>query len=148
MPLRVYCATHFTHLAVSRHGAISASVLVSKLPDTLSLDYHSRREYHVIEDNISRAIGTYLCLSLRFVPRSHFILHFAFCILHFALAQPCLSLRFVPRSHFILHSAFCILHFAFCILHWQIPAFHFHFSTVFNRTDFRPRILSGGFIHF
>ena len=69
MPLRVYCATHFTHLAVSRHGAIRASVLVSKLPDTLSLDYHSRREYHVIEDNISRAIGTYLCLSLRFVPR-------------------------------------------------------------------------------
>ena len=46
MPLRVYCATHFTHLAVSRHGAIRASVLVSKLPDTLSLDYHSRREYH------------------------------------------------------------------------------------------------------
>ena len=72
-------------------------------------------------------------LSLRFVPRSHFILHsafcigaalpvptvcasfalhFAFCILHFALAQPRLSLRFVPRSHFILH-------FAFCILHWR-----------------------------
>ena len=54
-------------------------------------------------------------LSLRSVPRLHFILHFAFCILHFALVQPRLSLRSVPRLHFILH-------FAFCILHWCSPA--------------------------
>ena len=59
-------------------------------PQRISLaegKYHSRREYHVIEDNISRAIGTYLCLSLRFVPRLHFILHFAFCILHWRSLQ-------------------------------------------------------------
>ena len=38
-PLRVFCATHTAPLLVSRHGAICASVLVSELPDTLSLDY-------------------------------------------------------------------------------------------------------------
>ena len=57
-------------------------------PQRISLaegKYNSRREYHVIEDNISRAIGTYLCLSLRFVPRLHFILHSAFCILRSAM---------------------------------------------------------------
>ena len=38
-PLRVLGAMHPAPLTVSRHGAICASVLVSKLPDTLSLDY-------------------------------------------------------------------------------------------------------------
>ena len=71
-------------------------------PQRISLaegKYHSRREYHVIEDNISRAIGTYLCLSLRFVPRLN--LDFSFCILHFALAQGC-ALR--PYIYFLSFS--------------------------------------------
>ena len=41
-PLRVLGASHPAPLTVSRHGAICASVLVSKLPDTLSLDFHVR----------------------------------------------------------------------------------------------------------
>ena len=36
---------HPAPLTVSRHGAICASVLVSKLPDTLSLDYHVRHSW-------------------------------------------------------------------------------------------------------
>ena len=36
-PQSVLGATHLTHLTVSRHGAICARVLVSKLPDTLRL---------------------------------------------------------------------------------------------------------------
>jgi hypothetical protein len=36
-------AVRFYPLAVISHGAIGASVLVSKLPDTLSLDYLGRR---------------------------------------------------------------------------------------------------------
>ena len=44
-PLRVLGASHSAPLTVSRHGAICASVLVSKLPDTLSLDYHVRHSW-------------------------------------------------------------------------------------------------------
>ena len=36
-------AVRFYPLAVISHGAIGANVLVSKLPDTLSLDYLGRR---------------------------------------------------------------------------------------------------------
>ena len=36
-------AVRFYPLAVISHGAIGTSVLVSKLPDTLSLDYLGRR---------------------------------------------------------------------------------------------------------
>ena len=60
-------------------------------------------------------------LSLRFVPRSHFILHSAFCILHWRFA-PCAP--FAPHFAFrISHFSLRILHFAFCILHWRSAPF-------------------------
>ena len=85
-------------------------------PQRISLaagKYHSRREYHVIEDNISRAIGTYLCLSLRFVPRSHFILHFAFCILHWR-SPACPYGLFLVRTPIIHYLSF-IIHYSFSV---------------------------------
>ena len=63
-------------------------------PQRISLavgKYHSRREYHVIEDNISRAIGTYPRLSLRFVPPSH--LNYSSFVINLALAHPNLTRR-------------------------------------------------------
>ena len=141
MPLRVYCATHFTHLTVSRHGAIHASVLVSKLPDTLSLDYHSRREYQVIEDNISRAIGTYLRLSLRFVPPSHlnyssFIIHYSFSV---SASQPhpsCFAIHLPQRGRvnsrlFRTSNQLSTFHFQFSIGEASLSIFHFQFAQPF-----------------
>ena len=45
-------AKHFYPLAVISHGAIGASVLVSKLPDTLSLDYRVEVRGNYLEKRV------------------------------------------------------------------------------------------------
>ena len=45
-------AMRFNPLAVISHGAIGASVLVSKLPDTLSLDYLGRRTANLPQNSL------------------------------------------------------------------------------------------------
>ena len=49
-------AVRFYPLTVISHGAIGASVLVSKLPDTLSLDYLGRRSRKLYQNLFAKSL--------------------------------------------------------------------------------------------